>query len=210
MSELLDHEAVCPDAVQCPFCGIELAKMDYDFHLQRCPEVAMCRFCGLQFAASVILKHEAECPDAADCPHCGLRMPKNLLELHIVKNCPKARAGVPEGEDVDPRAYQEKKDKNLRKLKRDSKDVIVEDDFIEPGDFRDPGGRKQNTDTNPSSFGSGPQKFKHSKTATARVDSTGIAGLNDTGNVSADKRDGSKGKPPLSPNAKAQSPKSGT
>ena len=136
--------------------------MDYDFHLQRCPEVAMCRFCGLQFPTKSIEKHEAECKEAADCPYCGLRMPKSILELHIVRNCPKARAGVDASEDVDPRPYQEIKKKNMENLRRRSKDVVVEDDFIEPTDFRDPAGRRQKTESNPSSFQSNANKFKHS------------------------------------------------
>ena len=43
---------------------------------------------------------------------------------------------------VDPRPYQELLRKNTEKLSRISSQVIVEDDYVEPNDFRDPGRRK--------------------------------------------------------------------
>lgn len=74
-------------------------------------------------------------------------MPKQLLEHHIIRNCPKAKPGVKEGEDdVDPRPYQDMLEKNATKLKRKSLNgkVVIEDDFVKPSDFRDPGNRKKN------------------------------------------------------------------
>ena len=153
MTELLDHEAKCPDAVECPFCGIELAKTDYDFHLARCPEVAMCRFCGNQYPMRDIEPHEVQCPDRAECKFCGLLMPKQLLEHHIIRNCPKAKPGVNQGDDdVDPRPYQDMLEKNASRLKRKSLNgkVIIEDDFVKPNDFRDPGNRKKNNESGAS------------------------------------------------------------
>ena len=38
--------------------------------------------------------HEVQCPDRAECKFCGLLMPKQLLEHHIIRNCPKAKPGV--------------------------------------------------------------------------------------------------------------------
>ena len=144
MTELLDHEAQCPDAVHCPFCGIELSAMDYDFHLVRCPEVTMCRFCGNKYASKDIEPHEQVCPDRAECRFCGLLMPKSQLEPHILRVCPKAKPGVAGDADVDPRPYQEMLEKNAEKLKRKSTaKVIVEDNFIQPTDFRDPANRKK-------------------------------------------------------------------
>ena len=46
--------------------------------------------------------------------------------------------------EVDATAYNEYVEKQAKKLaKREKGKVVVEDDFIEPNDFRDPGGRKK-------------------------------------------------------------------
>ena len=52
--------------------------------------------------------------------------------------------GVPDDPTVDPEPYLHQIEQNERKLKKQNpkSKVVVEDDFIEPTDFRDPGGRK--------------------------------------------------------------------
>ena len=64
------------------------------------------------------------------------------LEDHIFKDCKKAKPGIRIDRHVDPRPYHEMKTQNIKKLRRKTKSVIVEDDFVTAKDFRDPGGRK--------------------------------------------------------------------
>ena len=52
-------------------------------------------------------------------------------------------AGVVVPPEIDPRGYINLVEKQRKKLqKKTSGKVVVEDDFVEPSDFRDPGGRK--------------------------------------------------------------------
>jgi len=68
-----------------------------------------------------------------------------MLDNHVINSCSKAKPGVPPDVPVDPRPYQEFVQKNVNKLSKKSANskVVVEDDFIEPNDFRDPGNRKK-------------------------------------------------------------------
>lgn len=67
----------------------------------------------------------------------------------MIKECPKATPELGPNTDVDPTNYIEMRERNLKKLnKKKSTRVIVEDEFIEPNDFRDPGGRKSGSKSN--------------------------------------------------------------
>ena len=108
--------------------------------------------------------HESTCPDApntAICEFCKNYFHKDELENHIIKNCKLAKPGVSGENDVDPRPYRDMLQKNAKKLQgKSNSKVVVEDDYVEPNDFRDPGGRKKRDNSNESPGGSGKKPSK--------------------------------------------------
>ena len=69
----------------------------------------------------------------------------------ILKICPSADPNEAENMEVDPKPYQEMLEKNYDKLKKKNRATIVEDDFVTPGDFRNPGGRRRDASDSGSS-----------------------------------------------------------
>ena len=114
-------------------------------HLECCPEAAACRFCNNLLPRDIIDEHEGgQCPEAQECNYCKDFIPKDLHEDHVRKYCPKAIPGVPaDAEPIDPTPYNDLVEKNAKKLQKKNSKVVVEDDYIEPNDFRDPANRKQ-------------------------------------------------------------------
>lgn len=70
-------------------------------------------------------------------------MLKEMIDQHVIKSCPKSKPGVKDDQEVDPRPYHDMVQRNADKLKKKSSHVIIEDEYVKPNDFRDPGSRKK-------------------------------------------------------------------
>ena len=117
MVVLHSHEASCSQHIRCDFCVMELPKDDYDFHLQRCPQVAKCSFCFNLFKLCDISMHMHEqCGQRVNCQFCGALMSAASLESHVIQECPRAKPGVANDTQVDPRPYHQMLHSNAQKL----------------------------------------------------------------------------------------------
>jgi hypothetical protein len=160
-------------------------------HYERCPEAAACRFCNTLVPRDQIDDHEGngKCPEAVQCKFCQDILPKDIIDDHVAKFCPKAIPGVNSDEQVDPRGYYDKVAKNAKKLKNKNSNVIVEDDYIEPNDFRDPGKRKLKKDNSVESgpknpYNNGPSKYSGSKRGSVSPTEGKKSGTNEEPSVS--------------------------
>lgn len=83
--------------------------------------------------------HEANCNHPINCTICHNKFPRLELPQH---------ESICDGgskPDVDPKPYLDHVEKQRQKLQKKSKgNVFVEDDYVKPEEFRDPGNRKKN------------------------------------------------------------------
>ena len=108
--QLNSHEAACSQRIKCDFCRVEVAKDEYDWHLEHeCILITKCEFCFNLFLKRDIELHLEECPDRLNCQFCGIQMKRIDLEDHIFKDCKKAKPGIRIDRHVDPRPYHEMK-----------------------------------------------------------------------------------------------------
>ena len=83
--------------------------------------------------------------EPTDCPKCYKKFPQKKLHLHMDK----CKGHHLFGEDADPRPYLDHVEQQRKKLQKHTPGkVIVEDDYVEPNDFRDHFNRKKKEPSN--------------------------------------------------------------
>ena len=105
-----------------------------------------CDFCNIEYIPRDIDRHENNCNHPIKCTICQQQFPRLEIPSHETQ-C--------EGDkpSIDPQPYLDHVERNRAKLQKKSKGaVVVEDDYVKPEDFRDPGGRK-NRDKSAESAG---------------------------------------------------------
>ena len=140
------HEGKCNVPSNCRGCPGEFPRRDFfDVHVDECPEPVPCDFCGTETLPRDIDRHEDSCNEPIDCTICLEKYPRLEMPQHE-SQCDGPK---PEEPEVDPKLYLEHVERQRKKLQKKSKgDVFVEDDYVKPEEFRDPGNRK-NKDIQP-------------------------------------------------------------
>ena len=108
-----------------------------------CQSKVKCKYCSKRFLVTKIDEHEIKCNLPKRCRYCLKEYKRHELPKHE-KHCSgnPAGSGSPD-KGLDSKQYIDMIEKNKKKMKRRGTRVVVEDDFIESNDFRDPGNRKK-------------------------------------------------------------------
>lgn len=105
-------------------------------HEENCNEPTPCQFCNKSYLPKDIDRHESKCNKPQFCKTCAMKFPRKELLKH--KSECKGHQDPNGGE-----AYLKHIEKQKKKLEKKTKSkVVLEDDYLKPDDFRDPGGRK--------------------------------------------------------------------